>query len=129
MSSAELPRVRFAPSPTGYLHVGSARTALFNWLYARSTGGTMVLRIEDTDESRNRPELTDAIFEYLEWLGIDYDEGPLYQSERRERHRETVQQLLDGDRAYLCDADDNELPGTRWPTAGRCDSAPRRGRR
>ena len=112
MSSAELPRVRFAPSPTGYLHVGSARTALFNWLFARTTGGTMVLRIEDTDESRNRPELTDAIFEYLAWLGIDYDEGPYYQSERRERHREAVQQMLNDGRAYLCDADDNELPGT-----------------
>ena len=72
----------------------------------------MVLRIEDTDESRNRPELTQAIFEYLEWLGIDYDEGPLYQSERRERHREAVQQLLGDGRAYLCDADDNEIPGT-----------------
>ena len=112
MSPTHQPRVRFAPSPTGYLHVGSARTALFNWLYARSTGGTMVLRIEDTDESRNRPELTQAIFEYLEWLGIDYDEGPLYQSERRERHREAVQQLLGDGRAYLCDADDNEIPGT-----------------
>ncbi len=111
LSSAGSPRVRFAPSPTGYLHVGSARTALFNWLYARAAGGTMVLRIEDTDESRNRPELTDAIFEYLGWLGIDYDEGPFYQSERRERHREAVQQLLDNGRAYLCDADDNELPG------------------
>ena len=112
MSPADQPRVRFAPSPTGYLHVGSARTALFNWLFARSTGGTMVLRIEDTDENRNRPELTHAIFEYLEWLGIDYDEGPVYQSERRERHREAVQQLLADGRAYLCDADDNELTGT-----------------
>ena len=118
MSPAHKPRVRFAPSPTGYLHVGSARTALFNWLYARSTGGTMVLRIEDTDESRNRSELTQAIFEYLAWLGIDYDDGPFYQSERRERHREIVQQLLDGGRAYLCDADDNELPGTEM-TEGR----------
>ena len=106
--------MRFAPSPTGYLHVGSARTALFNWLFARSTGGTMILRIEDTDESRNRPELTDAIFEYLEWLGIDYDEGPYYQSERRSRHHEAVQQLLADGRAYLCDADDNEVPGTTW---------------
>ena len=72
----------------------------------------MVLRIEDTDESRNRPDLTDAIFEYLGWLGINYDEGPFYQSERRVRHREAVQQLLDEGRAYLCDADDNELAGT-----------------
>lgn len=105
-------RVRFAPSPTGYLHVGSARTALFNWLYARSVGGVMVLRIEDTDENRNRPELTNAIFEYLSWLGIDYDEGPYYQSERKERHREAVQQLLSAGRAYLCDTDNNELAGT-----------------
>ncbi len=112
MSSAGKPRVRFAPSPTGYLHVGSARTALFNWLFARSSGGTMVLRIEDTDESRNRPELTDAIFEYLAWLGIDYDEGPYYQSERRDRHREAAQQLLNDGGAYLCDSDDNEIPGT-----------------
>ncbi len=112
MSSADKPRVRFAPSPTGYLHVGSARTALFNWLYARSTSGTMVLRIEDTDENRNRPELTDAIFEYLAWLGIDYDEGPYYQSERRERHRQAVQQLLNDGQAYLCDANDNEVPGS-----------------
>ena len=73
----------------------------------------MVLRIEDTDEGRNRPDLTDAIFEYLEWLGIDYDEGPYYQSERRERHREAVQQLLNDGRAYLCDSDDNELAGTK----------------
>lgn len=107
------PRVRFAPSPTGYLHVGSARTALFNWLFARSVGGTMVLRIEDTDESRNRPELTDAIFEYLEWLGIDYDEGPFYQSERRDRHREAVQQLLDNSQAYLCDADESRRTSPR----------------
>ena len=112
MSPADAPRVRFAPSPTGYLHVGSARTALFNWLYARACGGTMVLRIEDTDKSRNRPELTDAIFEYLAWLGIEYDEGPYYQSERRERHRNAVQRLLDDGLAYLCDADNSELAGT-----------------
>ncbi len=113
MSADTLARVRFAPSPTGYLHVGSARTALFNWLYARSVGATMVLRIEDTDESRNRPELTDAIFEYLEWLGIDYDEGPYFQSERRERHRAVVQQLLAAGMAYLCDSDNQELDGTQ----------------
>ena len=69
-------RVRFAPSPTGFLHVGSARTALFNWLHARSTGGTFVLRVEDTDAERNRPELTDALLAELEWLGLDWDEGP-----------------------------------------------------
>ncbi|MXW42416.1 MAG: glutamate--tRNA ligase [Acidimicrobiia bacterium] len=112
MSAVQNSRVRFAPSPTGYLHVGSARTALFNWLFARATGGTMVLRIEDTDENRNRPELTAAIFEYLKWLGIDYDEGPFYQSERRQQHRQAIQQLLCDGKAYLCDANDNEQPGT-----------------
>ena len=89
-------RVRFAPSPTGFLHVGSARTALFNWLFARSTGGTYVLRVEDTDAERNRPELTESLLAELEWLGLDWDEGPLYQSERRDRHREVVEDLWAG---------------------------------
>ena len=106
-------RVRFAPSPTGYLHVGSARTALFNWLHARSTGGTYVLRIEDTDTERNRPELTRSLLEELEWLGLEWDEGPYYQSERRDRHRDVVQDLLDRDFAYLCDADNKPVKGTR----------------
>src|SRR6202051_2987651 len=75
-------RVRFAPSPTGYLHVGGARTALFNWLFARNQGGTFVLRIEDTDAERNRPELVEGILDGLRWLGLDWDEGPLYQSDR-----------------------------------------------
>ena len=69
-------RVRFAPSPTGYLHVGGARTALFNWLYARQQGGTMILRIEDTDAERNKPELVQGIIDGLQWLGLDWDEGP-----------------------------------------------------
>ena len=85
------PRVRFAPSPTGFLHVGSARTALFNWLYARSTGGTFILRVEDTDQERNRPELTQQLLQELDWLGLDWDEGPIHQSEKLERHREVVQ--------------------------------------
>ena len=85
------PRVRFAPSPTGFLHVGSARTALFNWLYARATGGTYVLRVEDTDQERNRPELTEQLLQELDWLGLDWDEGPIYQSEKKERHREVVE--------------------------------------
>ena len=105
-------RVRFAPSPTGYLHVGSARTALFNWLHARSTGGTFVLRIEDTDAERNRPELTEALLAELEWLGLDWDEGPYYQSERLDRHREVVEDLLARGLAYLCDADNDEVDGT-----------------
>ncbi|MEM7096220.1 MAG: glutamate--tRNA ligase family protein [Actinomycetota bacterium] len=100
-------RCRFAPSPTGYLHVGSARTALFNWLFARSTGGTFVLRIEDTDGDRNRPELIEVIFDELRWLGIDWDEGPFFQSEGRDRHRQVVSDLLASGRAYHVD-DDNE---------------------
>ena len=105
-------RCRFAPSPTGYLHVGSARTALFNWLFARSVGGTFVLRIEDTDGDRNRPELIDVIFDELRWLGIDWDEGPSFQSEARERHREVVTELLASGRAYLEDGDKNVVEST-----------------
>ncbi|MEO2155256.1 MAG: glutamate--tRNA ligase family protein [Acidimicrobiales bacterium] len=105
-------RVRFAPSPTGFLHVGSARTALFNWLHARSVGGTFVLRIEDTDAERNRSELTDSLLAELEWLGLDWDEGPYFQSERRDRHREVVEDLLGSGRAYLCDAENREVDGS-----------------
>ena len=75
-------RVRFAPSPTGYLHVGGARTALFNWLFARQQRGTMILRVEDTDAERNKPELVQGIIDGLTWLGVDWDEGPFYQSQR-----------------------------------------------
>ncbi len=105
-------RVRFAPSPTGFLHVGSARTALFNWLHARSVGGTFVLRIEDTDAERNRSDLTDSLLAELEWLGLDWDEGPYFQSERRDRHREVVEDLLGSGRAYLCDAENREVDGS-----------------
>ncbi|MCY3785578.1 MAG: glutamate--tRNA ligase family protein [bacterium] len=105
-------RVRFAPSPTGFLHVGSARTALFNWIYARSVGGRMLLRIEDTDEARNQPEAVDLIYDLLTWLGIDWDEAPLLQSQRRERHREAVESLLECGAAYLCDADNQPVAGT-----------------
>ena len=104
--------VRFAPSPTGYLHVGGARTALFNWLFARSTGGRFLLRIEDTDTERNRAELTDVILDLLGWLGIEADGEPVYQSDNRSRHRETAEQLLREGRAYLCDADNNEVAGS-----------------
>ena len=93
-------RCRFAPSPTGYLHVGSARTALFNWLFARATGGTFVIRIEDTDGDRNRNDLIDVIFDELKWLGIDWDEEPVFQSERRDRHRQVVTDLLAAGKAY-----------------------------
>ena len=103
--------VRFAPSPTGYLHVGGARTALFNWLFARSTGGRFLLRIEDTDTERNRAELTDVILDLLGWLGIEADEEPVFQSDNRDRHREAAERLLRESKAYLCDADNNEVAG------------------
>ena len=93
-------RVRFAPSPTGFLHVGGARTALFNWLYARHHGGTFILRIEDTDAARSSQELVQAILDGMEWLGMDADEGPLYQSEALERHRQDADRLLAAGQAY-----------------------------
>jgi glutamyl-tRNA synthetase len=95
-------RVRFAPSPTGYLHVGGARTALFNWLFARRQGGTFILRVEDTDVERNRPELVEGILDGLRWLGVDWDEGPYYQSQRLEMHRAAAEKLLASGAAYLC---------------------------
>jgi glutamyl-tRNA synthetase len=103
------PRVRFAPAPTGFLHVGSARSALYNWLYARHTGGTFVLRIEDTDESLKADEYVDAILEPLSWLGIDWDEGPYFQSERRDLHTEAVETLVAGGAAYYCDLTRDEI--------------------
>jgi glutamyl/glutaminyl-tRNA synthetase len=101
-------RVRFAPSPTGFFHIGSARTALFNWLYARHTGGTFVLRIEDTDKERNTPEALQVIFDSMRWLGMDWDEGPevggqygpYFQSQRGDIYKEHVQRLLAAGRAY-----------------------------
>lgn len=93
-------RLRFAPSPTGYLHVGGARTALFNWLLARGSGGTLVLRVEDTDRERSSDEHTRAILDGLGWLGLDWDEGPLYQSDGLERHRADALRLLEEGKAY-----------------------------
>src|SRR5580693_7868811 len=95
------PRVRFAPSPTGYLHIGGARTALFNWLYARHSGGTFILRVEDTDKARNTAEATQAIYDGLRWLGLDWDEGPgaggeygpYFQSEREAIYLRRLEQL------------------------------------
>jgi glutamyl-tRNA synthetase len=95
-------RVRFAPSPTGYLHVGGARTALFNWLFARGQRGTMVLRIEDTDAERNKPELVNGILEGLKWLGVDWDEGPFYQSQRTALYLEAARKCLANGTAFLC---------------------------
>ena len=93
-------RVRFAPSPTGQLHIGGARTALYNWLVARGQGGTLVLRIEDTDRERSTPENVEQILDALRWLEIDYDEGPIFQSERADRHRDALAQLLADGHAY-----------------------------
>ncbi len=98
-----VPRLRFAPAPTGFLHLGSARTALFNWLYARHTGGELVLRIEDTNAELARPELIDNIYESLEWLGIDWDGEPVRQSTRAHMYQEAVEKLLADDRAYVAD--------------------------
>jgi glutamyl-tRNA synthetase len=93
-------RVRFAPSPTGALHIGGARTALYNWLLARHAGGTLVLRIEDTDRARSTPENVEQILDALRWLELDYDEGPISQVSRSARHREALEQLLAGGHAY-----------------------------
>ena len=102
MASDEKLRVRFAPSPTGYLHVGGARTALFNWLFARHQRGTFLLRIEDTDVERNRPELVDGILEGLRWLGVNWDEGPYFQSQRLDLYRAAAERLLTIGAAYAC---------------------------
>ena len=102
-------RVRFAPSPTGALHIGGARTALFNWLLARGQSGELVLRIEDTDRERSTEENVRQIFEALEWLGIDHDGEPVFQSRRAGRHGEVVQQLLDAGRAYRSTAGPDEV--------------------
>jgi glutamyl-tRNA synthetase len=111
------PRVRFAPSPTGYLHVGGARTALFNWLYARRTGGTFVLRIEDTDMERSSWEMVAGILDGMRWLGLDWDEGPevggphgpYFQSERLDRYRAAAEQLVASGHAYYCYCNPDEI--------------------
>src|SRR5690348_6794091 len=104
-------RVRFAPSPTGALHIGGARTALYNWLLARGPGdggegemGTLVLRIEDTDRQRSTPENVEQILDALGWLGLDWDEGPIFQTRRADRHAEALAQLLDSGHAYHSNA-------------------------
>src|SRR5246127_5306913 len=111
------PRVRFAPSPTGYLHVGGARTALFNWLFARHFGGTLILRIEDTDFERSSEEMVEGILVGMRWLGIDWDEGPFYQSQRLELYRETAGKLLASDHAYHCFCTKEELERRRAEAA------------
>ena len=139
-------RTRFAPSPTGLLHVGGVRTALFSWLYARHNGGRFVLRIEDTDETREHPEAIEQIQRSLRWVGLEWDEGPsiggdygpYIQSERRPRHREVAEQFLAEGRAYRCYCTTEELAAERAAAqrenrpfiySRRCLRAERRGAR
>ncbi len=119
--SARPPRVRFAPSPSGYLHIGGARTALFNWLWARSQGGKFILRIEDTDQERSSLESVRAIMDAMRWLGLDWDEGPeaggdygpYFQSDRKVRYREAVEELIGKGKAYRCFCTQEELDAQR----------------
>jgi len=106
-------RTRFAPSPTGFLHIGGARTALFNWLFARHNGGQFVLRIEDTDQMRSTDESTQAILDAMSWLGLTWDEGPHFQAQRVDLHREMVQKLLQEGKAYYCTCTPEELEAKR----------------
>ena len=112
-------RTRFAPSPTGYLHIGGIRTALFSWLYARHTRGKFILRIEDTDRERSTQEAIDLILHGMEWLGLDYDEGPYHQTARFDRYRAVIQELLDKDLAYHCYCSREELDAMRAEAMGR----------
>jgi glutamyl-tRNA synthetase len=125
-------RVRFAPSPTGYLHVGGARTALYNWLFARRMNGVFILRIEDTDADRSKPELTTAILESMEWLGLNWDEGPFHQSDRLDRYRALAVELEKSGHAYPCFCTPEELQAKRsrvtggrpWKYDGTCRNMP-----
>jgi len=106
-------RTRFAPSPTGYLHIGGARTALFSWAYARRHGGTFILRIEDSDVERSTPEAVQGILDGMAWLGLDYDEGPFYQMQRMDRYQAVLQKMLDKGDAYYCYTAPDELDAMR----------------
>jgi len=117
-------RVRIAPSPTGNLHIGTARTAVFNWLFARHHGGQFILRIEDTDVERSRPEYTENIFQGLRWLGLNWDEGPFFQTQRLELYKEAVQTLFDKGLAYRCYTTSEELEALREAQKAR-NEAPR----
>ncbi len=104
---------RFAPSPTGHLHIGGARTALFNWLYAKNKSGLFVLRIEDTDKNRSKNQYTEGILESLSWLGIEHDKDIVYQSERTDRYNEIIDKLLKENNAYYCNCSKDELENLR----------------
>lgn len=106
-------RTRFAPSPTGFLHIGGARTALFSWAYAKKHGGEFILRIEDTDVARSTPEAVQAILDGMHWLGLDYDKGPYYQMQRMDRYKEVIQKMLDEGTAYHCYCSKEELDTLR----------------
>ncbi len=112
-------RVRFAPSPTGFLHIGGVRTALFNWLFARHNNGTFILRIEDTDRERSTEDSIQEIIESMEWLGLDWDEGPFRQMERQNLYAQKVQELLDGQKAYRCYCSPEELEAKRQAAQAR----------
>ncbi|HSH54914.1 MAG TPA: glutamate--tRNA ligase [Methylotenera sp.] len=106
-------RTRFAPSPTGFLHIGGARTALFSWAYAKKHGGDFILRIEDTDVARSTPEAVQAILDGMQWLGLDYNEGPFYQMQRMDRYKQVIQKMLDEGTAYHCYCSREELDALR----------------
>ena len=106
-------RTRFAPSPTGFLHIGGARTALFSWAFAKKHGGDFILRIEDTDVARSTPEAVQAILDGMQWLGLDYDEGPFYQMQRMDRYKQVIQTMLDAGSAYYCYSSKDELDALR----------------
>ena len=106
-------RTRFAPSPTGFLHIGGARTALFSWAYARKHQGQFILRVEDTDVARSTPEAVQAILDGMRWLGLDWDEGPIYQMQRMDRYKAVIQQMLDAGHAYHCYCSKDELDAMR----------------
>src|SRR5688572_12863775 len=112
-------RVRFAPSPTGALHIGGARTALYNWLLARGRGGELVLRIEDTDRERSTPENVEQILDALRWLELDWDEGPLSQADRAERHGERLKELLESGAAYRDPATADDVKAWKEQHGGR----------
>lgn len=106
-------RTRFAPSPTGFLHIGGARTALFSWAFAKKHGGTFILRIEDTDVARSTPEAVQAILDGMQWLGLSHDEGPFYQMQRMDRYKEVIQKMLQEGSAYYCYCSKDELDALR----------------
>jgi glutamyl-tRNA synthetase len=124
LPSPPVPRLRFAPSPTGYFHVGSARSALFNWLFTRQHGGTFILRIEDTDEERNRSEWTDGIIAALDWLGMPPDEGPYFQSAQGSEHDAAIEALWDGGALYACSCTREEIDERAKARAAAGDPTP-----